>query len=275
MLSPRTLIRGRNPQSPIRRLPLRGKMLCVSWSTSCGGPQTRKNAFGGPGSGPRRETGCRTIKKPSFSRKKRRLLSKRSTGFVRRVWAPSHVRSRSREHNQGTPTRPSCSGPYMRNRLQAGFLTCILPGGSFPFALGEQWTTPRGFPKRVSRRKSEVARTLPTSNFPLFTRLLEQMLTAARPSRILTTFPFRYPKARGLETCSRHMHFTKSVPWESYGAVCPASSEKLALRRGMSRGVLSTPCWARAYGLFGAGRIPGGPVPTTRNRGVDPPTLSR
>ena len=38
----------------------------------------------------------------------------------------------------------------MRQRPQAGFLTCILPRGSFPFALGEQWTTPQGFQRRVS-----------------------------------------------------------------------------------------------------------------------------
>jgi hypothetical protein len=37
------------------------------------------------------------------------------------------------------------------------------------------------------------------------------MLTAARPSRILTAFPFRYPKARGLETCSRIMHLVKNL----------------------------------------------------------------
>lgn len=40
----------------------------------------------------------------------------------------------------------------------------------------------------------------------------EQMLTAARPSRILTAFPFPYPKTRGLETCSRMMHLAKNTP---------------------------------------------------------------
>ena len=82
----------------------------------------------------------------------------------------------------------------MRKRLQAGFLTCILPSGSFPSAQSGQWTTPHGFP------------------------ILEQMLTAARPSRILTAFPFRYPKARGLETCSRTMHLAKN----SRGSYAPA-----------------------------------------------------
>ena len=98
----------------------------------------------------------------------------------------------------------------MRKRLQAGFLTCILPSGSFPFAQGGQWTTPHGFPKRVSSWKWKVSRALHTSELCTSNSLLEQMLTAARPSRILTAFPFRYPKARGLETCSRTMHLAKN-----------------------------------------------------------------
>jgi hypothetical protein len=39
----------------------------------------------------------------------------------------------------------------------------------------------------------------------------EQTLTAARPSRILTAFPFDYPRL-GPGTCSRAMHFSKELP---------------------------------------------------------------
>lgn len=72
------------------------------------------------------------------------------------------------------------------------------------------------YASRISEEsfKSEVGSFKGTSHLKLRTSnsLSEQMLTAARPSRILTAFPFRYPKARGLETCSRTMHLAKSLP---------------------------------------------------------------
>jgi hypothetical protein len=45
----------------------------------------------------------------------------------------------------------------------------------------------------------------------------EQTLTAARPSRIFTAFPFDYPKAGGFATCSRAMQLVKNESSAPYG----------------------------------------------------------
>jgi len=75
-------------------------------------------------------------------------------------------------------------GPQlMYNQLQAGFLTCVLPRSSFPsgtvFGYG-QWIN-------ASRISDYIS---------------EQALTAARPPRILTAFPFYYPRAKRPGTCN-------------------------------------------------------------------------
>jgi hypothetical protein len=76
----------------------------------------------------------------------------------------------------------------MCNQLQAGFLTCALPRGSFPSSTNfsnEQWI---GIPNTLWRL---AALKMPLG-FPI--QQSEQTLTAARPSRTLTAFPFDYPK---------------------------------------------------------------------------------
>jgi hypothetical protein len=66
--------------------------------------------------------------------------------------------------------------------------------------------------------------------------LSEQMLTAARPSRIFTAFPFRYPKTWGLETCSRNLHLAKNTP-AYYRVALRVSSEKKSSFEGRSKRV--------------------------------------
>ena len=103
-----------------------------------------------------------------------------------------------RENTTGPPIQHFALGtPNMRNRPQAGFLTCILPRGSFPFAGGRTVD----YASRISEE---------SLNSPG-----EQMLTAARPSRILTAFPFRYPKARALrpaaELCTSQRAYARML----------------------------------------------------------------
>jgi hypothetical protein len=95
-----------------------------------------------------------------------------------------------RENTTGPQTQNFGSGTQQAQRPQAGFLTRILPRGSFPFAGGRTVD----YASRISE---------------------EQMLTAARPSRILTAFPFRYPKARALrpaaESCTLQRAYTRML----------------------------------------------------------------
>ena len=82
----------------------------------------------------------------------------------------------------------------MRRRPQAGFLTRILPGAP-SHSLGRTVD----YASRISEKsfKFKVASFKGTSHLQLATSnsLVDQMLTAARPSRILTAFPFRYLQA--------------------------------------------------------------------------------
>jgi hypothetical protein len=54
----------------------------------------------------------------------------------------------------------------------------------------------------------------------------EQTLTAARPPRILTAFPFDYPEAQSFRTCSQDMFFSKSNLPNFYQAIFYSSSKK-------------------------------------------------
>jgi len=46
-------------------------------------------------------------------------------------------------------------------------------------------------------------------------KLPEQARTAARPSRLSTAFPFDYPEAKSLRTCSQVISFSKSASTNS------------------------------------------------------------
>ena len=107
--------------------------------TGCASQAMRLQVLQGNGGGT--GTSCSTsfvaaaqVARPSAGQKKTAVPAKGTTAVVedRANRAPgprltSRMRSRSREHNT------LCIRP------QAGFLTCVLPGGSFPFAGGEQW----------------------------------------------------------------------------------------------------------------------------------------
>jgi len=136
---------------------------------------------------------------------------------------PTRVLSRGRLSHMG--------GPYDANRLQAGFLTCILPRGSFPFADGEQWTTPRRFPKRLSRWKCGVSRTRATSHSQLSSGAdAHSGATVADSHRV----PVWVSQGPGLETCSRAMHFTKSpyVQTDGTGRLLTRQAENSRWGRG-------------------------------------------
>jgi hypothetical protein len=65
----------------------------------------------------------------------------------------------------------------MYNQLQAGFLTCVLPRSPFPSG--------RMLCQAVDKNASRI------SDF-----ISEQALTAARPPRILTAFPFEVSQSK-------------------------------------------------------------------------------
>jgi len=98
------------------------------------------------------------------------------------------LRSSSREHEGYHPDVSGRRPLLMRDQLQAGFLTCALPQGSFPSSTisNGQWIG------ASEHSLSCLAAHKMPLGFPI--RLSEQALTAARPSRILTAFPFDYPK---------------------------------------------------------------------------------
>jgi hypothetical protein len=54
----------------------------------------------------------------------------------------------------------------------------------------------------------------------------EQALTAARPPRTLTAFPFDYPEAQSFRTCSQVISFSKSNLSGFYQAILYSSSKK-------------------------------------------------
>jgi len=73
------------------------------------------------------------------------------------------------------------------NQLQAGFLTCVLPRDSFP-------SSTNFVVQYITAIKISAEQWIKISlGFPIHQS--EQTLTAARPPRILTVFPFDYPKA--------------------------------------------------------------------------------
>jgi len=98
------------------------------------------------------------------------------------------LRSSSREHEGYHPDVSGWRPLLMRDQLQAGFLTCTLPQGSFPSRTisNGQWIG------ASEHSLSCLAAHKMPLGFPI--RRSEQALTAARPSRILTAFPFDYPK---------------------------------------------------------------------------------
>jgi len=135
-------------------------------------------------SGPYREG--QPIKKPPFPQKERRFPF-----YANQNSQPADLVSISSKFAQGTQihrvpvarthreprfaTTCKTDFPQMYNQLRAGFLTCALPWDSFPSANCEQWI--------------KLSLGFPTSR-------PEQTLTAARPSRTWTEFPFDYPEAK-------------------------------------------------------------------------------
>jgi hypothetical protein len=134
------------------------------------------------------------IKKPSFPRKERRLLL-------------------------AICCKPCPNGPSETTRaFQIARTQHHVRPATGRFS--DSHLTSRPLPIRVQRTVDNASRTSEET---------EQTLTAARPSRNFTAFPFEYPG--NSETCSRNMHFAKSLynttsrPCTCQAAKCLNSSQ--------------------------------------------------
>lgn len=162
------------------------------------------------------------IARPSAGQQKNRRSRARNDGCRRQSCEPgpearseSHMRPTSREHNI------LCTQP------QAGLLTRVLPRGSFPFAGCEQWIGPLEF--QISDLRSQKAGASGISDEPS-----EQTLTAARPSRNFTAFPFRVFQSSGAlkpaaEVC------TSERTEDTLACDLPFVKRKILLPRGIRR----------------------------------------
>ncbi len=113
---------------------------------------------------------------------------------------PTSSRRHSRTHTSQKPSTNANPHPCSNRenitckQLQAGFLTCILPQDPFPSTFVNSGTN-------VLRIYSRIRRS----------RLIQphRTLTEARPSRILTVFPFDYPSSIPLSDLKLYMKFFK------------------------------------------------------------------
>ena len=158
----------------------------------------------------REDSGSGRTKKTAVPAKERRLLSAVSCGPCPKArLVQPHQRSGSREHNNSVE---STTGRFSDSR-----------------------PTLRLLPIRMKRTVDYASQ---------ISAFAEQTLTAARPSRIFTAFPFDYPKAGGFATCSRAMQLAKNESLAPYAGVSVLSIPKvdffIPARANVRSGVNST-----------------------------------